>query len=375
MFLPLAFAVPVLCLASAPHPRSVSSARIEVSGTHIVLQLRTEARTLLESLPLDADGDRRLSRAELEAGVGATADYVGTHFVLQSSVESWDAGAPALAGQETRAEVLDVDSTGFFGTNELVDLTFDFECATPPTSLALNSTLFTDDDPWHRCQVDVVWNGASAVGRMLWVEDPTWVLRPDAPTHAGAMGAFVHLGIEHILTGFDHVAFLIALIVASRRVRTLVGVVTAFTLAHSLTLTAAALGVVHVPAQPVEVTIAASIAYVALRNLLGRKPRRLWPEAFGFGLVHGLGFAGAISATLAAEPAQLQAIVGFNAGVELGQLAIVTAAVVILQHLPRRAASTVGDSSTLAPGWLRQTASGVVGVLGLVWVIGRLGAT
>jgi len=180
------------------------------------------------------------------------------------------------------------------------------------------------------------------------------------------VGEFVSLGVRHILGGFDHLAFLVALIVASRGLRALVGVVTSFTLAHSLSLGCASIGWVVPPARAVELVIALSIVFVALRNLLDDRPRRLWPEAFGFGLVHGLGFAGALSETLASEPQKLPALYGFNLGVEIGQLAVVLLAVALLAAARRGAAA-----EQLAPRWVRLPASLVVALLGSYWVVSR----
>jgi hydrogenase/urease accessory protein HupE len=187
------------------------------------------------------------------------------------------------------------------------------------------------------------------------------------------LGSYVVLGIEHILTGYDHIAFLLALIVASRRWRSLLWVVTAFTLAHSLTLVSAACGVFDLPASIVEPAIALSIAWVGIRNLFARPPARLWPEAFGFGLLHGLGFAGAIAATLAAEPHKLQALLGFNLGVECGQLAIVAASVLLLRAIGRaRSEGAQAREASLSPAGLRRVTACVVTLLGMWWFVQRV---
>jgi hypothetical protein len=149
------------------------------------------------------------------------------------------------------------------------------------------------------------------------------------------------------------------------------GVVTAFTLAHSVTLTLAALDVVSLPQRPVEIAIALSIAYVGAANLLWRRPRPLWIEAFVFGLVHGLGFATVLSAVLADQAERLSTLVAFNVGIELGQFAVVTAVVVLLRLMPRRP-RVEGETPWLAPAAVRVIASiGVFG-LGAVWAVERI---
>ncbi len=136
---------------------------------------------------------------------------------------------------------------------------------------------------------------------------------------------FVLLGVEHILTGFDHLCFLFALLLVAIRLRDVLAVVTTFTVAHSLTLAAAATGVVSFSPRIVEPVIAASIVYIGIENLfLRRPPRHRLAVVFGFGLVHGLGFASALAERLPGVTGAgvIPPLLGFNAGVELGQLAV-----------------------------------------------------
>ena len=137
---------------------------------------------------------------------------------------------------------------------------------------------------------------------------------------------YTRLGIEHILTGFDHVLFVIALALLVRSRRRLVATVTAFTVAHSLTLASTALGLLSVPAAPVEATIALSIVLVCaecLRPADSLTQRAPWLVAFAFGLLHGLGFASALEEIGLPEQHLPSALFCFNLGVELGQLAII----------------------------------------------------
>jgi hydrogenase/urease accessory protein HupE len=196
------------------------------------------------------------------------------------------------------------------------------------------------------------------------------------------LASFLGLGIAHILgtpdeplAGRDHLAFLLALLVASRRVRTLVGVVTAFTAAHSLTLAAAALGLVAVPSGFVELAIALSIAYVACDNLLRREPRNPWPEAFLFGLLHGLGFARFLADALAGEDLIVTALVGFNLGVELGQLAFVIACTLLgaLVFRRHRREARGHPAAGLAPPRARAAVSAAVALAGFYWFLERAG--
>jgi hypothetical protein len=149
-----------------------------------------------------------------------------------------------------------------------------------------------------------------------------------------AFGSFVLLGFEHILGGFDHLLFVLCLVVPIRRIRPLVAVVTSFTVAHSITLIASALGfapdVIWFPAL-IETLIALSVVYMALENIVGARLERRWVIAFGFGLVHGFGFAFALRESLQfAGSHLLTALLAFNVGVELGQFLVIALALPVL---------------------------------------------
>jgi len=174
---------------------------------------------------------------------------------------------------------------------------------------------------------------------------------------------FVWLGIEHILTGYDHLLFLVALLATARGFWGIVKIVTAFTLAHSVTLTLASLGLVAVPSRVIEPMIAASIVWVALENIFAADPiRRRALISFAFGLVHGFGFASALQELNLTSSAIARGLVGFNLGVELGQLAFVAAFFPILVWL-------------LAPHRYRlspSVVSAAVAAFGAYWFVERL---
>ena len=160
----------------------------------------------------------------------------------------------------------------------------------------------------------------------IWHAIDAWG-HPFQPNKVSAINEFYEftlLGIEHILTGYDHLLFLLGLHIVDRKVMHIVKVVTAVTVAHSLTLGLAALDIVTLPARPVESLIALSIAYIAVENLLLKKrPEKRWIVAFGFGLVHGFGFAGILRDIGLAETRLLISLFSFNIGVEIGQIGIV----------------------------------------------------
>jgi hydrogenase/urease accessory protein HupE len=200
-----------------------------------------------------------------------------------------------------------------------------------------------------------------------------------ATPRAGEVAAtYLRLGVEHILFGFDHLLFVLALVILVRDWRRVAVTVTAFTMAHSITLAAATLGFVHVPGPPVEAAIALSIMLVAVEILNARsgKPsltaRLPWLVAFCFGLLHGFGFAGALAEVGLPQHAIPIALLFFNVGVEVGQL-IFVAAVLSLIWFFRRAASQLLEDALIQRTFDRVdvTAGYGIGVVAAYWLIER----
>lgn len=199
-----------------------------------------------------------------------------------------------------------------------------------------------------------------------------WIELETARGPGGVAAAYLAHGVEHILLGFDHLLFVLALILIVPSPRVLLATVTAFTLAHSITLALAALGVVHVPGPPVEAAIALSILLLASEILRARRgeasltARRPWLVAFGFGLLHGFGFAGALADLgLPAGDVPL-ALFAFNCGVELGQLAFVAAALGALALARRLALPLAVEARAL------RAATYAIGTLAAFWLFERL---
>jgi len=188
---------------------------------------------------------------------------------------------------------------------------------------------------------------------------------PATPAPARSLfGSFLRLGVEHILTGYDHLSFLCGLLVVCRRLKTMLTIITCFTIAHSITLALAALGLVVVSGRVVEPLIAASIIFVGIENLLRQgEPKARWLATSAFGLIHGFGFAGAlIEIGLGANGAPLLVpLFSFNLGVELGQLGVAAVFVPVLWQLrkwgpfARHGTTVVSVIVALAGGyWLLQ---------------------
>ena len=192
----------------------------------------------------------------------------------------------------------------------------------------------------------------------------------ETPRWSAVATTYLGLGVEHILLGLDHLLFVLAMLLLVRSWRRLIATVTAFTVAHSITLAAATLGFVHVPPQPLEAAIALSIVFVAAEIVHGRMghpgltARWPWIVAFAFGLLHGLGFASALRAVGLPETAIPTALLFFNLGVELGQLAFVAgvlALVVPARHLWSR-----------PPAWSWRLAPYGIGAVATYWTIERV---
>jgi len=177
-----------------------------------------------------------------------------------------------------------------------------------------------------------------------------------------SISEFIALGVKHILIGYDHIAFLLALIVIGLSVREVLKIITAFTVAHSITLLLAAMQVVRLNSRLVETVIALSICYVALENLFKKEVRYRWLLTFGFGLIHGFGFASVLQDFIVGKSNLVVSVLSFNIGVEIGQMMIFLALLPILHLL-----KSTRQFSTVTAG-----ASVAIFVLGFSWLIERV---
>jgi hypothetical protein len=199
-----------------------------------------------------------------------------------------------------------------------------------------------------------------------------WLEITRAPGRLAVAGAYVRLGIEHILTGVDHLMFVSGLLLLVSGVRRLLFTVSAFTLSHTITLTLATLGFVHVPPAPVEAVIALSILFVAYEvlrkheNPQGLAQRKPWLVAFSFGLLHGLGFAGGLSAAGLPTGHIPLALGFFSAGVEVGHFSFVALAVTLI--------ASVRHWTAKLPAWSYRFPPYAIGGVAAYWFIARVAA-
>ncbi len=309
--------------------------------------------------------------ADSDKSGGLSSDEVAAHrpelerfFLDHLSVRGSDAptGARAVPGalRVAAAPAAAPARAGTPGTHSALLLIYIWP--QPVTALTIRYDLFLPDVPTASCLATIV-QGSEVHSIVFTPErrEASFLLGRISP--ASQITSFIVLGVRHILTGYDHLLFLLSLLMVGGAIRPLVKVVTAFTAAHSITLSLAALGLVAFPARWVESAIALSIAYIAAENLWRRtiSMRRRWLVTFGFGLVHGLGFASVLRELALPRPALVTSLVGFNLGVELGQLTVVAVAVAALrlaQSWPQEAA-------------LRRWVSAGTVAAGLLWFVQR----
>jgi len=185
-----------------------------------------------------------------------------------------------------------------------------------------------------------------------------------ATESSSAFARFFRLGVWHIWTGYDHLLFLLAVLLAGGGIARIAGIVTSFTVAHSITLGAAATGLVRLPVAPVEAAIAVSIVFVAVENLLERGADRRALVTFFFGLIHGFGFASVLAGAALPAGGILVPLLAFNLGVEAGQLVVVAAVVPLLSVALR---SSYGRT-------VKRVLSALIAIAGAVWAIERIAA-
>jgi HupE / UreJ protein len=323
MFLASIFLCSSLALA---HKASDSYFNINLKNPNLTGRWDVALRDLDYAIGLDDNDDGVITWRELKTHRVAVQSYLLSKLELRSENQTCK-----------------LTSSGYLVDNHTdgayVVLPFSSNCSSNPSALKINYNLFFDLDPQHRGLLNLETVG----GTQTAIFSPenhnlSFQLREQSPI--SQFLEFVRAGVLHIWGGIDHILFLLALLLPSvlRRengrwmpvgnfktaLSSVLKIVTAFTLAHSITLSLAALEVVNLPSRLIESTIAASVVLAALNNVFPVvQERRRWLVAFGFGLIHGFGFASVLSDLELTRVTLLRSLVGFNVGVELGQLSIV----------------------------------------------------
>ena len=331
----LAFlAASVFPLAALAHKPSDSYLTIRAAppggkdGSTLGLRWDIALRDLDYVLQLDRDGNGELTWGEVRQRSDDITRLATSRLQLTSSDKlcGWATASPLM---------LDKHSDGSYAV-----LSLTAQCASLTGTLKARYSLLFDVDPSHRGLVQWIGPGSQNAQALIFGTESAEQSLALQPTGAWqTLRQYLMDGVWHIWIGYDHILFLLALLLPAVLVRRqgqwegaprlpgaikeVVKVVTAFTLAHSITLSLAALQVITLPSRLVESAIAASVVLAALNNLRGTIEGRRWVMAFVFGLLHGFGFASVLADLGLPQGALVLALVGFNVGVELGQLAIV----------------------------------------------------
>ena len=329
--------------AAIAHKPSDSYLSIGVDGSRVRGQWDIALRDLDFAIGIDSNGDGEITWGELRARHNEIAAYALARLTL-----ALDGAACPLRATE---HLVDHHSDGAYAV-----MRFEAQCGKAGAALDLGYNLFFDLDPQHKGLLRLEYAGTTRTG----------IFSPDAArqtfelTRPSRLAQFIDYGREgvwHIWIGFDHILFLLSLLlpavlVPMRRngkagweaverfppaLWDVLKIVTAFTVAHSITLSLAALGVITLPTRLTESAIALSVILAALNNVFPLFQRRRWIVAFAFGLIHGFGFASVLADLGLPQDALLLALVGFNLGVEAGQLAIVSAFLPVAYWLRRTA--------------------------------------
>ena len=357
-----------LCLnasAALAHKPSDSFLALRVEDARLHGQWDIALRDLEHAIGLDADGNGEITWGELRSRQADIAAYALARLVLRGDGRDCRLAPGAL--------LVDEHSDGTYAV-----LRFEAECgARAPAGVEVAYSLLFDLDPTHRGLLRFERGGATQTA-VLSPERPRAMLKAGEASRLSQFADYLREGVWHIWIGADHVLFLVSLLLPAVLVRQagawapaarlgtafwdVFRVVTAFTLAHSVTLSLAALSVISLPSRLVESVIALSVVLAALNNLRPVVAQRRWVVAFGFGLIHGFGFASVLADLGLPQDALLLALVGFNLGVEAGQLAIVAAFLPLAWWLR---ASRFYRAVILGGG------SAGVAVVALVWLVER----
>jgi hypothetical protein len=333
--------------AALAHDADLIYAQLERGdGARVRERLTMTPQTLLWLAPIDEDGDGSIDGRELQAGAAAIASGVWEQIPLQAEKGRCQRGKTAARLREN-----------------YVELAASLECGSG--ELTQTFRILSVLPPGYRVVLGAFGQGelkgqSFAVGNQQTLK----VLGAIAPERGRGLLSWVWMGVQHIFAGIDHLAFLVAVLLVGGSWKRTLGLVTSFTAAHSITLGLAALGMVALTAPVarwVEVAIAASIVWVALENLILREHRHRVFLTFAFGLVHGLGFASALT-EYGLGTSAVAALFGFNLGVELGQAAVVIGVHPLVRLLQQRGR---------AAAWTMRIGSGAVLAAGAFWMVER----
>jgi hydrogenase/urease accessory protein HupE len=349
----LALASWLVAGAAAAHAIGISKGAYVLEGNVVRAEITFARGEMLGVVPsLDPDRDGTIRPEDVSAAKAALAKAVAGGVIVRGNGEV----CPAALDDARLTE------------EDGIALLAHYDCPMPPVRLEIQVKLLGELSHGHRHIVHVVlgtitidevaYRGHETVDALA----PSDAAQGNGKRRLGAAG-FLRMGVEHILTGYDHLVFLLGLVIVGGRLRSLLAVVTAFTLAHSITLGMAALGVWVPPSRLIEPLIALSIAYVGIENFFVKSAEKRWRITFPFGLVHGFGFASALREIELPHEQVPTALVFFNLGVEVGQLAVMAPLLPLIYFLRKK--------TPFVPRGV-EAVSGAVALAGLFWFVDRI---
>lgn len=305
-----ALTISVFCLCSLyqpayAHDLSRSESRIDINGREVRVEFKLN---LLELGYVDKKGSGFISYDELDDSIARIYSDVKQHYILGGP-------EPPISITLVKYRVIE---------DHVVDMELVYEFPEAVTQLSVSSTLADITQPSHQHLTAANLNGTTYQA-VLNRENPTATFATHDKPALRTFWSFLRLGITHIFTGYDHLAFLVGLVIVTSSLTSLFKIITSFTVAHSITLALATFNIVVLPSRLTESVIAFSIAYVALENLSGRRAMARYQITFIFGLVHGFGFSNVLREMDLSRSHLALSLFSFNLGVELGQVAFVLA--------------------------------------------------
>lgn len=313
-----------LGLPSQAHWADLAVADIQIENQNVNMNLTVPTGLFAQ---FDDDKNQQLSVEEVTKYQQELRKFLSEKIQLTAAKVNYD----TLLVSSTTAKKL---SSNLVATPEThSNLLLQYRWAQPIDQLQMNYDLFVPGVNTARCLAQVFRDGR--VDNIVFTPISKNAALIDAPI-LQQISSFVGLGIEHIFTGYDHILFLVSLLMLGGSVGYLIKVVTAFSISHSITLSLAVLNIVSVPSRWVEIIIALSIAYIAAENLWRKEPNLArWQLAFAFGLIHGLGFSSALQELELPQNNLVVSLISFSAGIEIGQISIVLLTYLCLSYLRR----------------------------------------
>ena len=360
-----------LCVAPFAHAHKASDSylSLKVDGEKITGQWDIALRDLDLVLELDRNGDAVIDWGEVRNRHADIAAYALRSLDLKSGEKP--------CAVSVNDQLIDTHSDGAYAVMKL-----SANCPSAADALTVNYRLLFDVDAQHRglLKLETAAKDGSpqVVSAVFPADNATQTFTLASGSTLSQLSTYIADGVKHIAIGFDHILFLVALLLPAVLTRegrrwlpvadirsafwSVLKLITAFTIAHSITLSLASFDVVRLPSRLVESLIAASVLVTAIDNIWPFLPRRRWLVAFAFGLIHGFGFASVLADLNLPNSSLLLSLLGFNIGVEVGQL-ILVAVLVPLAYLSR--------SSPAYPRFALQTGSLVIAAVSLGWLLER----